>query len=92
LNCGGQALSPRNTEPQAIGPLVLLRSSKAEALFWTMGAVHLAVAAYAVYRIVVKEGNAVSEQKHYLPIPARSSSLIGVLTRGRRPRNGAPPE
>jgi hypothetical protein len=43
-------------------------------------------AIYAMYRIAVKEGVAVSEQERYLQVPARASSLIGVLTRGRRSR------
>ena len=74
-----------------LGPLggsVLMTASGPTALFWLIGAVHLAVAVYAVFRITVREGPSVAEQRRYLRIPARASSLIGVFSRGRN-RNGA---
>ncbi len=74
----------------AIGPIlaaILMNSTQPEGLFWMMGAVHLGVAAYTVYRIIVKEGVAVSDQGRYVPVPARSSGLIGVLAKGRRAKN-----
>jgi MFS family permease len=73
-----------------LGPLggsALMTATGPSALFWLIGAVHAAVAIYAIYRIIVREGPAVSDQRRYLRIPARASGLIGVLTRGRS-RNG----
>ncbi len=70
-----------------IGPIlaaVLMSTTGPEGLFWLMGGVHLAVAVFAIYRIVAREGMAISDQEDYLPIPARASSLIGVLTKGKR--------
>lgn len=77
----------------AIGPIlasILMANTEPAGLFWMMGAVHLGVAVYAIYRIIVREGVTVANQGHYLPVPARSSALIGVLSRGRRGKNGSP--
>ena len=75
----------------ATGPILgslLMANTELAGLFWMMGAVHIAMAVYTVYRIVVREGPAVSDQGRYLSVPARSSGLVGVLTRGRH-KNGS---
>lgn len=72
-----------------VGPILaslLMAGTDPAGLFWMMGATHLTLAAYTVYRVIVREGPAVSDQEHYLSIPARASGLIGVLSRNRRNR------
>ncbi|MEA2000912.1 MAG: MFS transporter [Actinomycetota bacterium] len=67
---------------------LLMSATDADGLFWAVGGVHLAVGLYAIYRIVAHEGPTVSQQRSYVPIPARASGLIGVLTRNLRTRTG----
>lgn len=77
-----------------VGPIaasVLMDSVDPAGVFWVMAATHGAIAAYTIYRVVVREGPSVSDQEHYLPVPARASSLIGLLAGGRR-RNGNLPD
>jgi MFS family permease len=77
LTGAGSVLGP-------IGASVLMARTHPDALFWMIGGVHLTVAAYVVYRIIVHEGVPVANQRRFLSIPARASALIGVLVRSRR--------
>lgn len=70
-----------------LGPLgtsLLMARIEPDALFWAIGGVHLAVALYVVYRILVREGVPVAQQGRFLSTPARASALIGLLARSRR--------
>jgi MFS family permease len=70
-----------------IGPIlasVLMANTDPVGLFRVMAGTHLAVAVYTAFRVIVRDGPAVSDQKHYLTIPARASGLIGLFTRSRR--------
>jgi MFS family permease len=69
-----------------IGPIaasLLMAATEPTGLFWAIAVTHAALAGYTFYRVQVKRGPAVVNQEHYVPIPARASSLIGFLTRGR---------
>ncbi|MCP4306078.1 MAG: MFS transporter [bacterium] len=68
------------------GPILasmLMNTTGPEALLWTMGSVRLAVAAYAIYRIVARDGVTISAQERYLHVPAR---LWRPVDLGRKPR------
>lgn len=54
------------------------------ALFSFMGGVHLIVVVLAIYRVVVRRSLPITAQRAFLPIPARASSIIGLLTRRER--------
>lgn len=69
-----------------LGPItaaVLMARTDPNALFWVVAGVHLTVAVYTMYRIIVHEGPTISEQDRYLPIPARASAIVGILARNR---------
>jgi len=74
-----------------LGPVaasLLMAGTGSDGLFWSIGAAHLLVALYTIYRIAVRDAPAVSEQRSHVPIPARASAIIGVVTRGLRTRAG----
>jgi MFS family permease len=76
-----------------VGPIaasVLMTILDPTGLYWMMAATHLVMAGFVAIRVAVREGPPVAEQEHYVPIPARASALVGVLSRVRRnPRKNA---
>lgn len=69
-----------------LGPIaasLLMAGLDPTGLFWMIALTHLTLALYATVRVMKVSGPAVAQQEHYLPIPARVSSLIGGLTRRR---------
>ncbi len=69
------------------GPLVatlLMRTFEPSAYWWALSGAHAAIAAYVLFRIVVRDPVPEEQRTRYRPIPARSSVVVAAIGRIRR--------
>ncbi len=74
------------------GPLlaaVAIEVADVDGFWWSVAAAHIVIAAYALYRMIVRRDVPDVLKRAYAPIPARASALVGLLT-GNGRRNGLP--